>query len=161
MEWNEIKTQADADRLMEVFGDSHDACIHEAHLWTDHWVSPDLSMSCPGSLDNRIRFLIQRQFRAPSVVELLFEQVTRFNLVPTPENYDSIIFSASLVLHDGLIYWSPEGDWNPDDTDRDKSTWISAKVLRWRAVDWLGPALRYGPKNNELSAEQPNQGDGE
>jgi hypothetical protein len=82
MEWEEIKTQADANALMEVFGNFHDSCIREAHLWTDHWVSPKLSMSCCGHLDNKIRFLIQRQYKNPSAIELFFEHVTRFNLVP-------------------------------------------------------------------------------
>ena len=105
MNWNEINTQADADALMDLFGDFHDGCIREAHLWTDHWVSADLSMSCPGHLDNRIRLLIQRQFRDPAAIELLFEQVTRVNLVPTPDNYDTIIFGASLLIRDGTVFW--------------------------------------------------------
>ena len=150
MTWKEITTQADADALMELFGGFHDACLREAHLWTDHWVSTDLSMSCPGKLDNRIRFLIQRQFKAPSAIELLFEEVTRFNLVPSPENYDSIIFAASLLVHNGVIFWSPEGNWKPDGPRRDESTWVSAKQLRWREVPWLGQKLHYGANENEL-----------
>jgi hypothetical protein len=146
IEWEQVATQANADALMHVFGDFHDGCIHEAHLWTDHWVSSDLSMSCPTHLDNRIRFLIQRQFKDPSAIELLFEEVTRFNLVPSPEDYASIIFSATLLVQDGVIFWSPEGSWKPDEADKDESTWISARKLRWREVPWLGQDLRYGPK---------------
>ncbi len=147
MEWNEINSQKDADKLMNIFGDFHDSCVREAHLWTDHWVSDYLSMSCPGNLDNRIRFLIQRQFKNPSAIELLFDEVTQFNLVPTSENFDSIIYQATLlVMDDGNIYWSPEGEWRPDSPDKDESTWISAKKLCWREVPWLGEKLRYGPK---------------
>ena len=149
MNWNEINTQADADALMDLFGDFHDGCIREAHLWTDHWVGADLSMSCPGHLDNRIRFLVQRQFRDPAAIELLFEQVTRVNLVPTPDNYDTIIFGASLLIRDGTVFWSPEGEWSPDSPNRDESTWISANRLRWREVDWLGEELHYGPKEDD------------
>jgi hypothetical protein len=149
MEWKEIKTQADADALMTTFGDFHDGCLREAHLWTDHWVSPELSMSCPGNLDNRIRFLIQRQFKNPSAIELLFEEVTRFNLVPTPDNYDTIIYDATLLVQDGQIFWSPENAWKPDKPRRDESTWISAKKLRWREVPWMGKELHYGPKEEE------------
>ena len=145
MEWKEIKTQVDADDLMKIFGDFHDSCIREAHLWTDYWVSHELSMACSGHLDNKIRFLIQRQFDNPSAIELFFEQVTRFNLVPSPENYDSIILSATLLVRDDSVFWSPEGDWSPEEPNRDKSTWVSAKELRWREVDWLGKDLRYGP----------------
>ena len=155
MDWKEIKTQADADALMEAFGDFHDACLKEAHLWTDHWVSSDLSMACNGDLDNRVRLLIQRQFQKPSAIELLFEEVTRFNLVPTPENYDSIIFAATLLVQDGTMYWSSDGGWRPDKLNRDESTWLSAKRLRWREVPWMGEELRYGPKEEkEKNAEQ-------
>jgi len=148
MNWKEIRTQADADVLMTTFGGFHDACVREAHLWTDHWVSADLSMSCPGYLDNRIRLLIQRQFANPSAIEMLFEEVTRFNLVPSPENYDSIIFDATLLVHDGSVFWSPDGNWRPEDPDRDTPTWISARRCRWRAVDWMGESLRYGLKDD-------------
>ena len=146
MAWNEIKTQADADALMEVFGAFHDSCIREAHLWTDHWVSPELSMSCPGHLDSRIRFLIQRQAKNVSAIELFFERVTRFNLLPSPENFDSIIFGATLLVQDGIVYWSLEGGWKPDRENRDDFTWVSARDLRWREVDWLGKKLRYAPE---------------
>jgi hypothetical protein len=109
-------------------------------------------MSCRCDLDNSIRFLIQRQFENPSAIELLFEHVTRFNLVPSPENYDSVIFAATLLVQDGTIFWSPEGDWRPEKLNKDQSTWVSARNLRWREVDWLGKELRYGPKG-ESAAE--------
>jgi hypothetical protein len=134
---------------MATFGGFHDACLKEAHLWTDHCVSPRLYMSVTGSLDNRIRLLVQRQFENPSAIELLFEEVTRFNLVPSPENYDSIIRFATLLVRDGLIYWSPVGDWEPNEQGRNESTWISARKLRWRAVPWLGKKLYYGPESQE------------
>ena len=149
MNWKDITTQADADSLMELFGGFHDGCVREAHFWTDHWVSQDLAMSCSGNLDNRIRFLVQRQFKNPAAIELLFEEVTRFNLVPTPDNYESIISGATLLVRDGTVFWSPDESWLPESPKRDDSTWISASQLRWRAVDWLGEELRYGPKRDD------------
>jgi len=148
VDWTEIRTQADAEALMDLFGGFHDGCIREAHLWTDHWVAADLSMSCPGHLDNRICFLVQHQFRNPAAIELLFEEVTRFNLVPAPEDCDSVIYEATLLIREGVIYWSPESGWSPDSPRRDRHTWVSARKLRWRAVDWLGPELHYGARND-------------
>ena len=145
--WALIRTQADVNTLMDTFGGFHDGCIREAHLWTDHWVGSDLAMSCPGHLDNRIRFLIQRQFKNPAAIELFFDEVTRFNLVASHQNYDSVIFEASLIVREGLVFWSPNGQWSPDMSEADHYTWISARQLRWRAVDWLGDQLRYGPKD--------------
>ncbi len=136
---------------MERFGSFHDGCVREAHLWTDHYVGPNLSMACSDKLDNRIRFLVQRQFINPAAIELLFEQVTRFNLVPTPNNYDTIIFEAALLVREDTIFWSPDSRWTPDLPTRDDCTWVSAKQLRWREVDWLGEKLHYGPKEEEDS----------
>jgi hypothetical protein len=155
VEWKEIKTQADADALMNIFGGFHDACLREAHLWTGHWVSSELSMSCPGNLDNRLRLHVQRQFKNPSAIELLFEELTRFNLVPTPENYDAIIYEATLLIRPEMIFWTPDHNWSPEDTDRDECTWVSAKKLRWRTVDWLGDNLHYGPKEEEERDIEP------
>jgi hypothetical protein len=147
MEWKEVRTQGEADALMEFFGHFHDSCIREAHLLTDSWVSPTLSMSCGIGPDADIRFLIQRQFKNPSAIELLFEQVVRFNFVAAPENYDSIIMDAALLVQGDTIFWSPEGDWKPDKSGRDESTWVAAKRFRWREVHWLGAEVRYGPKD--------------
>ena len=85
MNWNIIKDQDDVDSLMALFGGFHDGCLREAHLWTGHWVSNDLAMTCPDSLDNCIRILVQRQFKDPFAIELLFGEVARFNLVPSPK----------------------------------------------------------------------------
>ncbi len=146
MSWNRILTPDDAIKLMQLFGHFHDSCIREMHVWTDHWVSAELAMSCPGELDTRLRVLVQRQFENPSAIELLFERVTRLNLVPTAENYDSIILGATLLQHNGEWVWSPEPDWSPADAGRHASTWIAARRLSWRdASDWMGRALRYGP----------------
>ena len=147
MTWNEIKTQSDADVLMERFGGFHDSCIREVHIWTGYWVCSDFSMQVPKSWDMKVRLHVQRQWRDPAAIELLFEDVTRVNLVPSPPDYVSIIYDATLLIREGIIHWSPEPNWNPDHSDANSETWISAKRLRWREVDsWLGEALQYGPK---------------
>src|ERR1043165_9900300 len=98
--WNPIASQADIERLLNLFGGFHDGCLREAHVWTEQHVNTDLSMHFGANLDTRVRLLIQRQFKEPSAIELLFEQVTAFHLQPSPENYDSTIFDATM-LRDG------------------------------------------------------------
>ena len=147
MNWQEIKTQADADALIVRFDGFHDSCIREAHIWTDSWVSPDLSMSVGVNLDTRVRLHIQRQWKNPMAIELLFEEVTRFNLAPSPEDSDSIINYVTMIVLDGSIYWASARNWDPDNPDCNSYSWISARKLKWREVDgWLGEALQYGPK---------------
>jgi hypothetical protein len=108
-------------------------------------------MSCSPDLDTRIRLLVQRQCRAPSAIELFFEQVVTFHLQPSPENYDSIIFGASMLCRDGTFYWADAGGWTPNSSSRDDASWIAAKKLSWRDVsEWTGPDLHYGPGDAEI-----------
>ncbi len=106
MTWNTITSEADIEHLLGLFGEFHDSCLREAHLWTETYVAENLAMSCPGHLDTRVRLLIQRQAANPSAVEMLFEQVIGFHMAPTPDNYDSIIYGATLEVADGVFFWS-------------------------------------------------------
>ena len=103
-------------------------------------------MTCSPQLDTHVRLLIQRQFSAPSAIELLFDEVMGLNVAPSPDNYDSIIFEATLLLKEGVFYWADVGDWLPDQEDIIHTTWIAAQKLKWRdASEWMGGELRYGP----------------
>ncbi|CAM5190074.1 hypothetical protein [Alishewanella longhuensis] len=145
MTWIEIKNEEEAKALMQKFGYFHDACIKEAHLWTEHRVNEDLSMSCSGALDTSIKFVVQRQFRNPSCIEMLFEQVTRINIVPSSENYDQIIYEALIGIEDGEFFWSVDSSETPKDRDPREDTWITSKILKWRVADeMLGSELSYG-----------------
>lgn len=50
---------------------------------------------------------------------MLFEQVTKVNICPTPENYDSIIYEAKIIVDQTNIYWSPECVWDLHNKDKD------------------------------------------
>ena len=118
--WTDLVGPEDALHLMVEFGAFHDSCIREMHLWTGYSVNADLAMACPGHLDTNLRILVQRQSRSPSAIELLFEQVTRLNFVPYPENHLAIIFGATLLRHEADWIWSPDSEvWSPGDPARD------------------------------------------
>lgn len=143
--WNEIKDIKDINDFMERFGWFSDSCLKELHLWTEHFVEKDLSMAISPNLDCKIKVLFQRQDTNPSAIEMLFEQVTRVNIIPSPENYDSIIFSATLISIDGTFYWADDEAWKPDDPSKYAVSWISSKKIKWRDVsEWMGAELRYG-----------------
>src|SRR5690349_14591430 len=130
MEWHEVQHESDLTALMERFGEFHDGCLREVHIWTGTYVSDELRMSCPADLDVKIRMLFQRQYRDPSAIELRFEQVTGFHLAPSPENYDSIIFDATLKLReDGTFLWSDCP--NLEEVDPNV-TWVTGRALWWR-----------------------------
>lgn len=145
MEWKSVNCDADAKELLKFFGSFHDACIREAHLCTDHFVDEGLCMITSSKLDTCIKFVVQRQFDNPRCIELLFEQVTRFNFVPSPENYDSIIYESNLGMQDGVLIWIIDSYQSLDDMESNKDSWVCARKLRWRvADDLIGPELAYG-----------------
>ncbi len=145
--WTEVTDSDDVEVLLSTFGGFHDSCIKELHMWTGHFVDPDLSMRTSGDLDCNVRILCQRQWENPSAVELWFEEVTELHVSPSPLNYDSIILEATLEVNNGSIYWADDGDWSPGGDGNEKVTWIASRKLRWRDVSsWMGAAMRYGAK---------------
>jgi hypothetical protein len=142
-DWNPVTSPADAQRLLELFGDFHDSCLREVHVWTEAYVSEDLAMACPLHLDTRVRMLVHRQAASPSAIEMLFEQVLGFRLSPTPEDYAPIIFDATLEWRRDTVFWSDDSGQREASED---ATWVLAKRLSWRdASEWMGNQLRYGP----------------
>ena len=113
MDWIEVKDSKDIEIILDEFGRFHDSCLKELYMWTESYVDEDLSMAVASGLDTEERILFQRQFRSPSAIELLFEGVTQFHISPSPENYDSIIYDATLIFHKGLFYWANQYDWKP------------------------------------------------
>lgn len=145
MDWLEVKNNKDIDEILVKFGYFHDSCLKELYMWTDSYVDEELSMSVSPELDTNVRILFQRQSNHPSAIELLFEGVTQFHIVPTPIYYVSIIYDAKLILHNGLFYWTDNVDWEPETSGNSSNSWIAAKSLKCRDVSsWMGKQNRYG-----------------
>ncbi|MGG3526895.1 hypothetical protein COM13_19110 [Bacillus pseudomycoides] len=143
MSWNTIKTKENIENLLHLFGGFHDSCLKESYLWTDSCVDENLAIGM--SSGTNVRILFQRQYENPSAIELLFEGVTKFHLTPPPENHDSIIFGASLLLQNNLFYWADDIGWQPNEVTPYEVSWISAKSVKWRDVSsWMGDKMRYG-----------------
>ena len=141
--WNRINSKSDIDNLLTVFGDFHDGCLREAHVWTEHWVTSGF----PHALHRRVRYpdlpLGATAVRNPSAVELLFEQVVTFHLQPRPHNYDSIIFEATMLQDGDTFYWADVGGWSQTANNCDEATWIAAKKIAWRDADAIGWGLTF------------------
>jgi hypothetical protein len=153
MTWIEVTSQADLDRLMDTFGDFHDGCLKEMRLWTETFVQPNLSMTIGMGWDYHAHFLFQRQWNNPSAIEIGFDEIRSINIVPSPPNYDSSIFGATLILKDDIFYWAETGNWRPDDPVCNEITWIAANKLKWRdASEWMGETMRYGPQEQTENA---------
>jgi hypothetical protein len=145
MEWKELKDNNDIDNFIDAFGGFHDSCLKELYMWTESYVDENLSMGMSADLDTNVRILFQRQCSNPSAIELLFEGVTQFHIVPSPINHDRIIYEAKLILHEGLFYWAVGDEWEPNNFNQGTNSWISARNLKWRDVSlWMGKRSRYG-----------------
>ncbi|MCM3707070.1 MULTISPECIES: hypothetical protein [Cytobacillus] len=105
MEWVEIKGNDDIKDVLDRYGHFHDSCLKELMMWTESYVDHSRSMRVGDGLDTKIQMLFQRQFLNPSAIELLFEEVTHFQLKPRAENDDSIIYDAVLMLRENTFYW--------------------------------------------------------
>lgn len=178
-DWKEVVTQEDADALLGRFGWFHDGCIREAHFWGGHWVGEGLVMRVPWDPRDslKVRMPVQRQFKDPSAMEMVFTAVLRWNLV-SPGNSDAMIFGATLLVRDGVVYSSAAELWEPVIPVADHRLWvgaeriapgvayrgsaetgadtrIAARRLFWRDVDWMGGEPRYG----RAGAVAPGQSD--
>ncbi len=141
MDWVDVKNNKDIEDVLDKFGYFHDSCLKELYMWTDSYVDENLSMSVSPELDTNARMLFQRQANNPSAIELLFEGVTQFHIVPSV----SIIYDAKLILHNELLYWTDDFDWEPGANRNGTNSWIAAKSLKWRDVSsWMGKQNRYG-----------------
>ncbi len=139
--WTEIRNQEDIDKLMYDFGGFHDGCLKELRYLSGEYVNKDLSMY-PLNSERNIYAIFQRQWKNPSVIEMVFEGVECMTLNPCNEDYDGIIYGAYMVIHDGKFIWFDCDDFKDDYRELyeyNDVTWIKAETVKWRVVDnYLG-----------------------
>ncbi|MDO9628661.1 MAG: hypothetical protein Q7I99_02070 [Acholeplasmataceae bacterium] len=143
--WNSIDNEIDIEYVSAFFGYFYDACIKEVKYISGSYVSADSRMKPIDDL-RQIYMIIQKQNREHSVIEFLFDGVERFNLVPSKEDYDSIISGLLIKQKDGYIYFANSADVPIDELDGNSNwlTWIKAKSLRWREMrQYIGDSLVY------------------
>lgn len=127
--WNYIETQEDIESLMEQMSGFHDSVLSELNYTSGSYVDSNGSM-CPMDSIRKVIMRIESQWCQP--VELVFEGVTALNLRPSDDNYDSIIYSASLFAEDASVFFC---DSYLEQIDKSyEGTWITAYNLRWRLV---------------------------
>lgn len=135
--WNVIQTQKDADNLINVFGGFHDGCIKEMKYISGEFVAENLSMM-PFNTKRELCIIFQRQSDKPCAIEVIFSKLIRMNLSPRDEQYDGIIFGASIFVNEDCIIWVDDdikADNLFDILKQDDLTWIKAKEMKWRIAD--------------------------
>ena len=141
MEWNSVKTQMDVDNLNILFGNFHDCCLKELCFSTGGFVDKNYAMAVTSLPVARLLF--QRQARDPAVIEIEFKHVIQINIKPVKENEEVDIIATQLYFKDGIFFWS-ERDFEFHEKEKDESTWIAARSVRWRVKDnALGREMLY------------------
>lgn len=143
-QWNIINDEKDIEYVLTRFGHFHDSCIKEVKYTSGSFVNEDCSMKPFDDL-SQVHMIIQRQNIEHSVIEIVFEGVERFNLVPAREGYDSVIFHLHMKKKDNRIYVADEiVDIDEFAQNSDWLTWIRATSAKWREVNqYIGDSLVY------------------
>lgn len=139
-QWRQVVNDDDAEELLSTFGAFHDSVIRELYFWTGQFVD-DHAVHCDP--ETFARMLFQRGWPNPRAIELLFGEVIVCTIVPTPRGYDPMMSAGWITPTEQGWMWSEFEPAVPQE-----GSWVSAKSLWWRPVDWMGSELRYGSMND-------------
>lgn len=117
-EWNYIKTQDDANQLMDLFACFHDSEIREL-IYKEENETKELKVT----IDNSGWY---------GIIEMCFEGLIALNLRPPAENYTSEIYGATLIVNNETIFWAD--DVMEKENFDYKGTYIKALNLKWRKI---------------------------
>ncbi|MEA4822628.1 MAG: hypothetical protein VB111_00740 [Clostridiaceae bacterium] len=118
-QWTYIKTQSDADTLLNVFTGFHDSTLDKLQYVEDY--------------SQRNLIVTFNNSGWYGIVELHFEGLISMNLRPALENYSREIFGACLFVEDECVFWADE-DLDKEDLNYTGS-FIKALNLKWRKID--------------------------
>ena len=133
MDYIELKNNKDIEKLMQKFNWFHDSCIKELQYYSGGYVGEDGSMY-PFNSARCVKIIFQSQDTIAGVIELKFDGIKKLNLIPRNEEYDCIIYSASLEKIGNIFYWSEWGDFEIEDLTKEEGTWVSAEKVSWRTL---------------------------
>ena len=143
--WHEIKNQVEADAFMEHVEDFHDCCIKELSYISGAYVEDDLSMY-PVNEQRVLRVVFQRQFAAPSMIEMAFARLRYLKLAPNDMTYTCEILDATLLVRAGRVYWCDCGGITAEGMLTYDGTVICAEKVCWRPIEGhMGEAPFYLP----------------
>lgn len=115
----------------------NDSTLKEAHYESgscrDHNTN---SMKCIDDLA-QLTLIFESQIGKGKVIELVFEHIERFNLVPSPIKYDSLFDNPYLFFRDGFIYFSRyENEFEKIESSSPNNTWVKAQKAKYRILTW-------------------------
>ncbi len=143
MIFNIIDNQESIDYLMNQFNGFHDSCIKEVKYVSGAYVSKNGAIN-PFDSTKTMTIIFQSQGANIRTIEMKFDGIVRFNLCPKGEMEDAVLYGASILYYNGLIYWSSLYDVKLSELEDCDSTWVSSERISWRALDnCLGDKIIY------------------
>lgn len=141
MIWNEIITSADVERFKQEVNYLHDSCIVRAEYKTSTSVDEKGSMQ-PVNYHCILLIELQQQRLGGgrNCIELRFEDVLVFQILPRTEKYESIIYDTTLIKKGDLLYWADFENANVENPfskidfnaqNNDWGTWVVARKMFW------------------------------
>lgn len=134
-DWKEVSTLDELNAFLDLVGGFHDGIVKEVHWLNRDHVWEDLKM-LPYRLSS-VRMLVQRQWKNPSAVEMMFDDVYRLHL-----DWQFVFASEAST------------ETAPPGFGWDDRTLLVLKMelnevafgsMRWRdASEWMGPEPRFG-----------------
>lgn len=141
MNWNQVISEQDVRNINDFYDNFHDTYLKEICYSTGSYVSEDLQMYEKN--EPTARFLFQRPYGNPSVLEIEFCEVIQLNIKPVDKSQFTDILISHLYLECGIFFWSTK-DYELQEADKESHTWIAAKSVRWRIRDdLLGSKMAY------------------
>ena len=134
MEYIKINSDKDIEILMNKFNGFHDSCLKELRYYSGSYVNNDGGMY-PFNSIRCITIIFQSQNADIRAIEMKFEKIEKLNLFPQNEEYDSIIYGASIKKIDNIFYWSEWENFRFEDLDKEEGTWLSAQKISWRPLE--------------------------
>lgn len=124
--WNYVRTQAEADNLLNQTRHFHDSVLVELHYVSGSRRTRG-GMLCSDSV-RRVTMLFHCDWCPP--VELVFEAVEALDLCPADEDHCSVLYGATLRVRDAAVFFCDSA--HVEDEAAYPGTKIRAYSLRWR-----------------------------
>lgn len=133
MEFKKIISECDIQELMNEFAFFHDSCIKEIHYLSGSFVDEKRNMH-PINSDRTVSIIFESQQSKSKTLELRFNKIKEFHLIPKTEDTDCVIYGASLKKINDFFYWADWVDFSLNDLSENFGTWIIAQSVCWQFI---------------------------
>lgn len=133
----QINNEKDIEYFLIQCDNFHDSCIFEIYYKSGAYVDENLSM-CPVNSVNTLTIRFHSQNKKCRKFDVVFIDLIHLNFAPIASGYSCEIFRGKLIQRRGVYYWSPNYEFDPDDTAyslNTKLTWVCCKKIKWRIYD--------------------------